>query len=67
MAGLQGIPVPVDAMQDWYRMFDNLTDNDLMTDTAAELSLASGIRRNGRTDGLCTGTGPGVLRYDPDS
>jgi hypothetical protein len=38
-------------MQDWYRMFDYLTDSDLMTDTAAELSLASGIRRK-RPDGL---------------
>jgi hypothetical protein len=37
-------------MQDWYRMFDYLTDGDLMTDTAAELSLASGIRRK-RPDG----------------
>ncbi len=42
--------MPVDAMQDWYRMFDYLTDGDLMTDTAAELSLASGIRRK-RPDG----------------
>jgi ribonuclease HI len=50
VAGLQGIPVPADAMQDWYRMFDYLTDGDLMTDTAAELSLASGIRRT-RPDG----------------
>jgi ribonuclease HI len=50
VAGLQGIPVPEDAMQDWYRMFDYLTDGDLMTDTAAELSLASGIRRK-RPDG----------------
>jgi ribonuclease HI len=50
VAGLQGIPVPVDAMTDWYRMFDYLTDGDLMTDTAVELSLASGIRRK-RPDG----------------
>ncbi len=50
VAGLQGIPVPVDAMQDWYRMFDYLTDGDPMTDTAAELSLASSIRRK-RPDG----------------
>ncbi len=54
VAGLQGIPVPVDAMQDWYRMFDYLTDGDLMTDTAVELSVFGG---NGRSDGLCTGTG----------
>ena len=50
VAGLKGIPVPVDAMTDWYRMFDYLTDGDLMTNTAAELSLASGIRRK-RPDG----------------
>ena len=50
VAGLQGIPVPADAMTDWYRMFDDLTDADLMTDTAADLSLASGIRRK-RPDG----------------
>jgi hypothetical protein len=50
VAGLQGIPVPVDAMTDWYRMFDYLTDGNLMTDTAAELALASGIRRK-RPDG----------------
>ncbi len=49
VAGLQGIHVLVDAMQDWYRMFD-LTDGDLMTNTAAELSLASGIRKK-RQDG----------------
>ena len=30
VAGLQGIPVPVDAMQDWYRMFDYLTGGDLI-------------------------------------
>jgi hypothetical protein len=50
VAGLQGIPMPVDEMPDWYRMFDYLTDGNLMTDTAAELSLASGIRRK-RPDG----------------
>ena len=50
VAGLQGIPVPQDVMTDWYCMCDELTEHDLMTDTAADLSLASGIRRK-RPDG----------------
>jgi hypothetical protein len=39
------IPVLVDAMPDWYHMFDYLADGDLMTDAAAELSISSCIRR----------------------
>jgi hypothetical protein len=49
-AGLQGIPVPADAMADWYRMCDELTDQDLATETEADLALASGIRKK-RPDG----------------
>ncbi len=50
VAGLQGIPVPQVAMGDWHRMCDELVEQDLMTDTAADLPLASGIRRK-RPDG----------------
>jgi hypothetical protein len=52
VAGLQGIPVPQAAMGDWYRMCDELVEQDLMTDTAADLPLASGIRR--KRPGLST-------------
>jgi hypothetical protein len=36
VAGLQGIPVPEDAMTDWYRMCDELTAHHLMTDAEAD-------------------------------
>ena len=45
LVGLQGLPVPEDAMQDWYRMCDELNDEDLETATEAERALTSGIRR----------------------
>lgn len=50
VAGLQGLPVPQDAMADWGRMCDELTEQDLETATEAERALASGIRRK-RPDG----------------
>jgi hypothetical protein len=45
VAGLQGIPVLQAVMGDWYQMCDKLVEQDLMTDTEANLNLASGIRR----------------------
>jgi hypothetical protein len=61
VAGLQGIPVPQEAMTDWYRMCDEMTEHDLMTDTAADLSLASGIRRK-RPDGWAVHWGRRMVR-----
>ena len=61
VAGLQGIPMPQDAMTDWYRMCDEMTEQDLMTDTAADLSLASGIRRK-RPDGWAVHWGRRMIR-----
>ncbi len=49
-SGRQGIPVPQAEMGDWYRMCDELVEQDLMTDMEADLPLASGIRRK-RPDG----------------
>jgi hypothetical protein len=50
LRGLQGITVPEEAMTDWYRMCDALTEHNLMTDAEADLALASGIRKK-RPDG----------------
>ena len=50
LTGLQGLPVPAAAMDDWARMCDALMDCDLETATEAERALASGIRRK-RPDG----------------
>ena len=61
VAGLQGIPVPQDAMTDWYRMCDEITDDDLITDMAADLSLASSIRRK-RPDGWAVHWGRRMIR-----
>jgi hypothetical protein len=41
VAGLHGIPVPQAAMGDWYRMCDELVEQDIMTDTGADLNLSS--------------------------
>ena len=53
LVGLQGLPVPEDAMQDWYRMCDELNDEDLetATDQASDGS--------GQTRGQYTGAGAG--------
>ncbi len=72
VAGLQGILVPQAAMGDWYRMCDELVEQNLMTDTEADLNLASGTDGSCRMDGLCTGAGacsgfwslPGVTTID---
>ena len=61
VAGLQGIPVPQVAMGDWHRMCDELVEQDLMTDTEADLPLASGIRRK-RPDGWAVHWGRRMLR-----
>ena len=61
VAGLQGIPVPQAAMGDWYRMCDELAEQDLMTDTEADLPLASSIRRK-RPDGWAVHWGQHMIR-----
>jgi hypothetical protein len=45
VVGLQGLPVPQDAVADWGRMCDELSEEDLETETETELALASGILR----------------------
>jgi ribonuclease HI len=61
VAGLHGIPVPQAAMGDWYRMCDELVEQDIMTDTGADLNLSSGIRRK-RPDGWAVHWGRRLLR-----
>ena len=61
VAGLHGIPVPQAAMGDWYRMCDELVEQDIMTDMEADLNLSSGIRRK-RPDGWAVHWGRRLLR-----
>ena len=61
VVGLQGLPAPQDAMADWNRMCDELTEQDLETGTEAQLALASGIRRK-RPDGWAVHWGRRLIR-----
>ena len=61
VADMLGIPVPEGAMADWYRMCDTLTDQDLTTETSADLALASGIRRK-RPDAIAVHWGRRMVR-----
>ena len=61
VAGLLGIPVPEEVMTDWGRMGDELNDQDLATETAADLALTSGIRRK-RPDAIAVHWGRRMVR-----
>jgi hypothetical protein len=61
VSGLRGIPVPEDAMTDWHRMCDELTDHDIAPETDTDPALDSGIRRK-RPDGWALHWGRRTIR-----